>query len=217
MSNRIVKRIRSALLLPVLHLLIVAFPMFRRAQMLWDYIPTAQRAEDYERDHPPTDASGDYKWNCYEYRMSTNDRLIVSAELPAAILVGYDQECWPAIIRSTLYRLLKYHVRVSSRLIGIDCLLLAGVFGQWLLIGRWLDFLDQGSRPRRQWIIPVAVVTLGGVAMVPGVFLKGGMAEHGNIIVGFVSLLAWLALLLMFTAAGIKGIAKTLRRAKHAD
>jgi hypothetical protein len=203
-SNRIVNRIRYALLLPLLHLLIVASPLSRRAETLWHYIPTAQAAEDYERNHPPNDASGDYNWNCYEYRVSTDDRVIVAAEFPAAVLIGFDQECWPAVVRPTLYRLLKYHVRVSSRVILIDCLFLAGTLALWFLIGRWLDLLHKRSVTMRWWVILVAVISGGGIVMVPAVFHSDGLVEHVSILTGMAVFLAWLALLVTFAVVGIK-------------
>ncbi len=214
MSKRIVKRIRYALLLPVLHLLIVALPMFHRAQMLWDYIPTAQRAEDYEKDHPPTGAAGDYSWNCYEYRVSNTDRVIVAAEFPVAVLVGFDQECWPALVRPILNRLLKFRVRVSSRLILIDCLFLADTLALWFLIGRWLDLLNKRTVTMRWWIVLVAVISGGGIVMVPAVFHGDGLVEHVSILTGMAVVLAWLALLVTFAFVGIKKTWAVLRAPK---
>ncbi len=214
MSNRTVKRIRYALLLPALHLLIVAPPIFRRVERLGHYTAKSQAVEDYQTDHPPTDESSDYDWKCYEYRVSTADRLILSAEFPAAVLVGYDQECSPAAVRSILDWLLKYRVRVSSRIIVIDCLFLAGVSAQWLLIGRWLDLLHQRSMTTRWWTVVVAVISGEGILMAPSVFYGGRWVEHLCILTGMAALLAWLALLLRFAVVGIKKGWAVLRRPK---
>jgi hypothetical protein len=203
-SNCIVKRIHYALLLPVLHLLIVAVPMFRRAQMLRHRIPAVQRAEDYEKDHAPSEALDVYYWPCYEYRMSTADRVMFAAEFPAATLVGFDQECLPGAVRSAFYVLMKYRVRVTTRIVLIDFLFLAGVFAQWLLVGRWLDLLNKRSTMTRWWIIPVAVISGGGIIMIPGFFHGGGPIELVNIFAGMTALLAWLALLATFAIVGIK-------------
>jgi len=197
-SNRTVKRIRYALLLPALHLLIVAPPIFRRVERLGHYTAKSQAVEDYQTDHPPTDESSDYDWKCYEYRVSTADRLILSAEFPAAVLD------W----------LLKYRVRVSSRIIVIDCLFLAGVSAQWLLIGRWLDLLHQRSMTTRWWTVVVAVISGEGILMAPSVFYGGRWVEHLCILTGMAALLAWLALLLRFAVVGIKKGWAVLRRPK---
>ncbi|MGA8502268.1 MAG: hypothetical protein WB683_12010 [Candidatus Sulfotelmatobacter sp.] len=204
MSNRIVKGIRYALLLPLLHLLTVAAPMFHRAETLCHYIPTVQRSEDYEKDHPPSKALDVYYWPCYEYRMSTADRVMFAAEFPAAALVGFDQECLPAAVRSVLYRLMKYRVRVATRVVLIDFLFLAGVFAQWFLVGRWVDLLIKRSMMTSWWIILVAVISGGGIVMIPGVFHNDGLVEHVNILAGMAALLAWLALLVTFAIVGIK-------------
>ncbi|MGA9304688.1 MAG: hypothetical protein WBW31_04705 [Candidatus Sulfotelmatobacter sp.] len=204
MSNRIVKSIRYALLLPLLHLAIVAAPLFHHAETLWRYIPTVQRSEDYEKDHPPNKALDVYYWPCYEYRMSTADRVMFAAEFPAATLVGFDQECLPAAVRSVLYPLMKYRVRVRTRIIVIDFLFLTGVFAQWFLVGGWLDLLSWRSMMTRWWIILVAVISGGGIVMVPGIFDRGGPVELVNIFAGMAALLAWLALLVTFAILGIK-------------
>jgi hypothetical protein len=199
-----VKHIRYALLLPLLHLLIVVPSLAHRVQANWRYLPKLQAAEDYEKNHPPVETSSVYYWPCYEYRMPPADRVILAAELPAAVLVGFDQECLPGAMRSILYLLLKYRIEVSSRVILIDFLFLTGVFVQWFLVGRWFDLLRQRSVKTLWRAMLVAVISGGGIIMLATVFDRDGPAEPVIIFVGMGVLLAWLGLLIMFAAVGIK-------------
>jgi hypothetical protein len=203
-SNRIVKRIRYAVVLALLHLLIGAAPMFDRAEGLWHLIPVLQASEDYEEKAPPSEAYAVGYWPSYEYRVSAVDRVMFAAEFPAAVLVGFDQECLLAVVRPLVYSLMKYRFRVATRIVLIDLLFLGGVLGQWFLVGRSIDLRNQRSMATRWWLVVVAIISGGGIAMVPAVFHGDGLLGHICILAGMMALLAWIALFMTFAVVGIK-------------
>ena len=213
MSNILVKRFRYAFLLPVLHLAIAVPAMFRENLSIWEFVPQAQAVEDHERDHPEqiSAAPDDFAWSpCYEYRISPAARLILTADLPAALLVGTSpNECALGAARPIMTRL-KYRVRMKSRMILVDCLLFVGIIAQWFLVGRWLDRLAALSKPLRRWIVPNAIIALGGIVMAPTIFGREGVAELINIVAGLVTLVAWLVLLVMFAAVGITSMIRKI-------
>ena len=51
-------------------------------------------------------------------------------------------------------------MRLKTRIVLLDCLLVLGIAGQWWLLGRWLDHLRDRHKSSRRWIIPVATITI---------------------------------------------------------
>jgi len=205
-------KIRYALILPLLHLAIAAPPVVHHQSEEWQFIPQAQAAEDFDKAHPGPIAAG-MPWDpCYEYRLPSAGRLILTADFPVALLVNSSaDEC---ALRTTglIPNGLKYYVPVKTRVIVTDCLLVLGIIVQWWLVGGWLDERHAQSKPTRQWIIPVAVITVGAIVMASTAFGQGAAAEIVNYFAGMITLLAWIVLIVMFVVAGT---ACVLRRIRH--
>jgi hypothetical protein len=204
-------RIRYALALPLLHLAIAAPPMIHQQSEGWRYIPIEQAVEDIDRERPEP-ARDAMLWNpCYEYRLPSAGRLVLTADFPVALLIGSSaDDCALGAIRLIPNRL-KYHVRVKTRVIFIDCLLALGIFVQWWLLGGWLDRLYKRSKPTRRWVVPIAIITLGAMVMAPTAFGQQGLAELVNILTGMITLLAWIVLIVMFVVVGAVGAITRMR------
>ena len=180
---------------------------------MWRYIPTAQATEDWEqnweKDHPG-ESEGMATRPCYEYRFSNAARLIFAADLPTAILMGSPQGCPESALGLALTGV-KPRVRVRTGAILLANFIVLGILAQWWLIGRWLDYLRTQSKPRRRWIIPIAVITVGAMVMVPTAFGQQGAAEFVNILSGMIVLLAWIVLIVMFVVVGTASVIKRIR------
>src|ERR1039457_4914021 len=123
-------KIRYAAILPLLHLAIAAPPAVHQQSGGWRFIPQAQAAEDFDKAHPEPVAAGIPRAPCYEYRLPSDGRLILAADFPVALLVGSSaDECALGAIR-LIPNGLKYYVRVKTRVILTDCLLVLGIFVQ---------------------------------------------------------------------------------------
>lgn len=205
-------KIRYALILPSLHLAIAALPTVHQQSGAWRFIPQTQAAEDFDKAHPNPVASG-VPWDpCYEYRLPSGSRLILAADFPVALLVGSPaDECALSAI-SLIPNGLKYYVRVKTRVILTDCLLVLGIFMQWCWVGGWLDQRYKQSKPTRRWIIPVALITVGAIVMAPTAFGQGGVAEFVNIFAGMITLLAWIVLIVMFSVVGLAWVIRRIRQ-----
>jgi hypothetical protein len=217
-SNRLVKRIRYSLLLPLLHLAIAAPPIFRQEVRLWDYLAHAQLSEDYVRDHPVAadNAMQPFMNPCYEYRASAAERLTTAADLPTAFLIGSSaRECAPGATKAILNKF-KYRLRVKTRVILISCLMVLGIFFQWLLLGVWLDRVRKHAKAMYWWFTPIAVITLAGMLMAPAAFASTSTAEMIGLPGIVVSLLAWFVLFGMFLVLGVKALIRRLSRPQDA-
>jgi len=186
--------------------------MFRQEARVWRYAATAQAGENFEKQHPtPTSGDAVWWWDCYEYRPSAASRLMFAVDLPTAILIGTSAyECAQGAVRPIMNKL-RYHMRVKSRIILIECLLVLGILVQWWLVGRWLDRVCRGSWPTRRWIMPIAITTTCGILMIPAVFMGGRVAELVEICAEMIALLAWVVLLVMFTVVGATRVLRTIR------
>jgi hypothetical protein len=105
----------------------------------WRYISVEQAGEDFDKTHSALE-SNEMPWSpFYEYRLPSAGRLILAADFPVALLIGSSaDECALGATR-LIPNALKYYVRVKTRVILIDCLLVLGVFVQWWLVGRRVD------------------------------------------------------------------------------
>jgi hypothetical protein len=92
-SNSPVKSIRFALFLPLLHLGILAAPMFHEERQVWSFIPLLQAWHDGQWAHPEFASAGMPVSPCYEYRFSNAARLIFTVNLPTAVLIGSPRGC----------------------------------------------------------------------------------------------------------------------------
>src|SRR5438034_1041688 len=86
-------------------------------------------------------------WNpCYEYRLSTADEVIAFVEFPAGMLVAphssSENVCNPATLRPVL-RKLRNLMRLKTRIVLLDCLLVLGIIVHWRLVGLWIDCLRE--------------------------------------------------------------------------
>ncbi len=211
MSNPLVK-IRYALLLPLLHLAIAGSPLFHQESQVRGHTPLVQRFEDLEKEYPTSPSEGMPIEPCFEYRPSSATRTILAADLPVAILVGASGEyCDWGAIRLIPNRLL-HRLQVKTRVILVECLIVLGIFAQWWLVGFWIDQRRRQSRPMRRWIIPVAIITAGGIAMAPTAFGQQGVVEYVNIYSAMITFLAWIVLLLMFAATGARWVIGRIRQ-----
>ena len=198
------KALRYSFLLPLIHLAMSVPIVLYEEALIWRQIPRVQAAEDFEKTAPPILHSGPMiAWNpCYEYRASDADRFIFSAEFPAGILIPPHgtSGCNPTVVRPILQKL-KSWMRLKTWIVLLDCVLVLGIVGQWWLVGRWIDHLRQGRKHARRWIIPVATITISGIAVAAVAFGKWRSLEPSAIILSLIAFLAWVALLLMFAVA----------------
>ena len=205
-------KIRYALALPLLHLAIAAPPTIHQQSREWRFIPEMQAAEDFDKSQPKHRTSG-MPWDaCYEYRLPSDGRVLISADFPVAVLIGLPaDECAFSAI-SLIPNRLKYYIRLKTRVLFVDGLLALGIFVQWWLIGAWLDQRFTRSKPAGRWFIPVAVITIGAIVMALTAFGQQGVAEILNYCAGMITLLAWIVLVVMLAAVGTRSVIRGIRR-----
>ena len=201
-SNPRMRRIRYALLLPLMHLGIAGPPMFHQESTVWRYVPQAQELEDFEAKYPAPEGGGVPVEPCYEYRFSSATRTIVAANLPTALLVGASADGCASPAARLIPNRVKYQLSVKTWVIALETLIVLGIIVQWWLVGGWLDQRYTQSKPTRRWIIPVTVITVGAVVMASTAFGHGSVAEPVNIFAAMITLLAWIVLIVMFAVAG---------------
>jgi hypothetical protein len=201
-----------ALILPLLHLAIAGPPAVHHQSKEWRFIPEWQAAEDFDKGHPEPVAAG-MPWDpCYEYQVPSAGRLILTADFPVALLVGSSaDDCALGAIR-LIPGALKYHVRVKTRVILIDCLLALGIFVQWWLVGGWLDRQYGQSNPTRRWIVLIALITTGAVVMAVTAFVRGDVSGIVNYVAGMIALTAWIVLIATFAVVGTAWLIQRIRR-----
>jgi hypothetical protein len=205
-------KIRYAVILPLLHLAIAAPPTVHQQLRGWRFIPQTQAAKDFDKAHPQP-AAARMLWDpCYEYRLPSAGRLILTADFPVALLVGSSVDECALSALSLIPNELKYYVRVKTRVILTDCLLALGILAQWWLVGGWLDQRYAQSKPTRRWIIPIAVITAGAIVMASTAFGQGAVAEFVNILAGIITLVAWIVLIAMFAVVGTVWVIRRIRR-----
>jgi hypothetical protein len=211
-SNSHQMKIRYALILPLLHLAIAAPPTVYQQSGGWRFIPQTQAAEDFDKTHPQP-AAARMPWDpCYEYRLPSSGRLILTADFPVALLVGSSVDECALSALSLIPNGMKYHVRVKTRVMLTDCLLVLGIFLQWWLVGGWIDQRYAQSKPTRRWIIPIAVITVGAIVMSSTAFGQESVAEIINTIAGMITLLAWIVLIAMFAVVGAALLSRRIRQ-----
>jgi hypothetical protein len=213
-----VKALRYSLLLPLIHLAISVPVIYHEEATFWRYAPRIQAAEDFEKtDPPPIVHSGPMiAWNpCYEYRASDADRFIFFAEFPAGILIPPHgaSDCNPTVLRPILQKLQNW-MRLKTRIVLLDCLLIIGIASQWWLVGRWLDHLRERRKHTMRWIIPVATITTFGIIVAAAAFGSSRGLEFGAIIVSLIAFLAWVTLLLMFAVAAVQSVLRLSRKSR---
>ncbi len=210
MSKFIVKALRYSLLLPLIHFVISVPVIYHEEALYWRFIPRIQIEEDFEKTAPrPIFQSGPMiAWNpCYEYRPSTADRLIFAVEIPAGMLISPHgaSGCNPTLLRPILQKL-KNWMRLRPRIVLLDSLLLLGIAGQWWVVGHWIDRLRERRKHTKRWIVPVVTITICGIVMAAASFGKSRPWEFVAIVLPLMALLAWLALLLMFSVTAARWV-----------
>ncbi len=193
--------------------------IYHEEALYWRFIPRIQIEEDFEKTAPrPIFQSGPMiAWNpCYEYRPSTADRFIFTVEFPAGMVIAPHgaSGCNPTLLRPILQKL-KNWMRVQPRIVLLDSLLLLGIAGQWWLVGRWLDRLRERRKHTMRWIIPVATITIPGIAVAAAAFGNPPRLEPSAIILSLIAFFAWVALLLMFAVAAVQWALRLSREARH--
>ena len=204
-------KIRYAFILPLLHLAIATPPTIHQQSRDWRFIPQIQAAEDFDKAQA-TPAAG-MPWDpCYEYRLPSDGRVLISADFPVALLVGLPADECALSALSLIPNGLKYYIRLKTRVLFVDGLLALGIFVQWWLVGAWLDQRFTQSKPARRWIIPIAVITVGAIVTALTAFGQQGVAEVVNYFAGMITLLAWIVLIIMFAAVGTGCVIRGIRR-----
>ena len=163
------KAFRYGLLLPLIHLAISLPVIYSEGASYWRYIPRAQAEEDLENTAPPPifHSGPMIAWNpCYEYRPSTADEVVAFVEFPAGMFVAphgsSENVCNPVILRPVLLKR-RNLMRLKTRIVLLDCLLVLGIVGQWRLVGLWIDHLRERRGPARCWIILAAASAISGI------------------------------------------------------
>jgi hypothetical protein len=211
------KRIRYAAWLPLVHLAIMAPLIALEEAKGWKYLPVQQRIEDYEKIHPPSPRAADSSigWDPYsEYRPSTAEKAVLTAELPAALLAvwgghlpGHDSYSESSV---GWRRLLRSLASVQTRILILDSLLIVAICAQWWLVGRRLDRFRSAGK-QMEWIqVPALVITSAGVLMA---LLSRGthVWELIAAIAALLALLGWLLLILEAITAVAKLAFQQLR------
>jgi hypothetical protein len=202
-----VKAFRYSLLLPLIHLAISVPVIYYEEASIWRQIPRIQVGEDLEKTAPPPifQSGPMIAWNPrYEYRPSTADRFVFTVEFPAGMLIAPHgaSGCNPTLLRPILQKL-KNWMHVQPRIVLLDSLLLLEIAGQWWLIGRWIDSLRVRRKQTKRWIVPIAAITISGIIVAAVAFGGSRPWEPVAMILSLIALLAWLALLLMFSVTAV--------------
>jgi len=215
-----VKALRYSLLLPLIHLALSLPVIYYEEAFYWRYIPRIQAVEDFEKTAPPPALhSGPMiGWNpCYEYRPSTADKFIFLVEFPAGILIPPHgaSDCNPTVLRPILQKL-KDRIRLETRVVILDCLLIFGIAAQWAFVGRLLERLRRRAHLRR-WIIPVVTITIAGSVVAASSLVNSRSWELGAAILALIAFLAWVVLLLMFVVTAVRWAIRFGRKASATE
>jgi len=219
-----VNALRYSVLLPIIHLAISLPVIYQEEASFWRYVPRIQFEEDFEKTAPPPipHAGPVIEWiPCYEYRPSIADKFIAVVEFPAGILFpphgAYG--CNPTLLRPLLEKL-KNWMRLKTRIVLLDCLLIVGIAGQWWLFGRWIDRLrDRRNTAMRRIvlvrIVLVATITISGsiAAAVSFGSSRSSSLDFAATILLMITFLAWLLLLLLFAVTAVRWAIRLSRRA----
>jgi hypothetical protein len=203
-----VKALRYSLLLPLIHLPLSLPLIYHEEALYWRYIPRIEVVEDFEKTPPPPilHSGPMIAWNpCYEYRPSTADKFIFLVEFPAGMLIPPHgaSACNPTVLRPILQKL-KSWIRLKTRVVVLDCLLIFGIATQWRLVGGWLERLLRQHGHRKCWIIPVVTITIAGIAVAASTFGNWRSLELGAAILSLIAFLAGVMLLLMFNVTAAR-------------
>ena len=204
------KPIRYRFLLPLLHLAISLPVVYYEEALTWRYMQRLQIEEDFEKTNPEPviHAGPQVEWSpCYEYRPSIADEVIALVEFPAGMLIAPHGSsgnfCNPAILRPILLKLRNW-MRLKTRVVILDCVLVLGIVGQWWLIGLWLNHLREWHRSSKHWVIPVAAITISGISGAAVAFGNWRPLQIGAAILSLIAFLAWVILLLMFAVTAAR-------------
>jgi hypothetical protein len=213
-----VKALRYCLVLPLIHLAISLPVIYHEEASFWRYVPRIQVEEDFQKIAPPPipHAGPMIEWiPCYEYRPSTADKFIALVEFPAGMLIAPHgaSGCNPALLQPLLEKL-KHWMRLKTRIVLLDCLLIIGIAGQWWLFGRWIDRLRERRKPAMRWIVPVATIAISGSVVAAAGFGSSRSWDSAATILLMIAFLAWVLLLLMFAGTAVQWALRLNRKAR---
>jgi hypothetical protein len=218
-------RHKLAFVLPAAHLLI-AFVLIAREDLRYSQfeIESIKRQDRIERvekfrpelEPPPTmPREQEVGWSiAMEYRPSAAVKAMMGVEFPATALIGWYWHPPSGFSYAPLQPVLRKLTReipVMPRILILDFLLLAGVGGQWWVVGLWLDY-----RKMRDKSIGLQrlCMTLTWAGVTAAVFCwPSGPSEIVANLAALVALLAWLILLGAAVIAITSSIARLFRRA----
>jgi hypothetical protein len=218
-----VKAFRYCVLLPLIHLAISLPVIYHEEASFWRYVPRMQFEEDFEKTAPPPipHAGPVIEWiPYYEYRPSIADKFIVVVEFPAGILFPSHGAagCNPTLQRPLLEKL-KNWMRLKTRIVLLDCVLIIGIAGQWWLFGRWIDRLrDRRNTAMRRIvlvrIVLVATIAVSGSIAAAASFGSSRSSEFAANIPLMITSLAWVLLLLLFAVTAVRWVLRLSRKAR---
>ena len=164
------------LLLPLVHMGLAGVWIAHEHAQLWPYLPRFQASEDFQRTHPPVPESKksaddvDWDWELSEYRLSVQAIALLTIDPGPAILAGFNfpfrSTQWSSTkipVLAAISHPLTDHLRLKTRIIVLDGLLLFLVGLQWFLIGRWVD--RRASLIKRTSLIRVPPLQISGLAL----------------------------------------------------
>ena len=198
------KTIRYAVWLPLVHLAIMTPLISLEEARSWKFTAQQQAAEDDLRAHPPKpkspqNAESQIGWDpYYEYRPPISVNAIYTVELPAAFLIRWcghppGTYTFSPPYNETWCRLFGL-ARVRTRIVFLDSLLLAAIYAQWWLVGWRLDRLHLQGKPTRLIYIPALVITIAGG--LGALFSRApDILELIAVLACFLALLSWLMLI----------------------
>jgi hypothetical protein len=152
-----------------------------------------------------------------KYRLSTADEVIAFVVFPAGMLVAphgsSENVCNPATLRPVL-RKLRNLMRLKTRIVLLDCLLVLGIIVHWRLVGLWIDCLRERHGPTRRWIILAAAIEISGIVGEAAAFENWRPLELGAAILALIAFLAWVVLLLMFAVTAVRRAIRSGQKAR---
>lgn len=158
---------RWALFLPLLHVVLAAGWIIRDDFRVWSFLPRMQAAKDFERVHPPSAEELSFAEDvAYEYRPSIETRAIVFVNPIPALIAGYEHRLYPSE-KALSEPFFPDRLRLKTRMVLFESLLLSLVALQWFLLGRWLD---RRLIVRKDISIALPSFLISGLAVATAVF-----------------------------------------------
>jgi hypothetical protein len=201
---------RYSILLPLLHMVLSGILIFSEESRTWNF--AMFHWSDEEILHLTKPKPGEIAFDPgYEFRPRTGVKVIMGAECPAYLLVGWygrppSRNGW---LQPTLVRRLQ-HISPKARVVTLDVVLVLTIGLQWWLVGRWIDDRALGRQGSRR-LIPVGIITLSAV-------IAAGLSPwetNPAVLIADVPVIAafcgWIVMFVMFAAAGVTSATSKIR------